>query len=871
MTDASDRLKPALADRYTIERELGSGGMATVYLAQDLKHERQVAIKVLRQELAAALGAERFHQEIKIAANLHHPHILPLYDSGEADGFLYYVMPYEEGQSLRDKLAKEGELPVPEAVRILRDVVDALSHAHKHNVVHRDIKPDNVMLSERHALVTDFGVAKAVSEATGAQKLTTEGVALGTPAYMAPEQAAADPHIDHRADIYAVGVIAYELLTGRTPFVGNTQQELLAAHVTQTPDPVTKYRESVPPSLAELVMKCLEKKAADRWQTAEELLPQLEALATPSGGVTPTGTSPINRVAKHRWMMAGGTVGVAIVVAVIAVLAAIPRGSGVRLDPNHVVVAEFRNETGDPSLDQFGSRVGHWITQGLQAAAIPVTPWDLALEAWEYVESEAEERRVRDRIIALAEETGAGIVISGALYRVGTDSIEVQVSMVDALNGGLLGSVGPVRGIGTSESEIIANVQQQVMAFAALRFDESLSDWADAVGEPPTYDAYQAFSEGQSRQWSGEYEEAEREYRRASQLAPTWAQPRIRLVVVLSNRQRPFEADSVLRVLEGFGERLTPYERAAVMARRARLQGDRVAYYRYVRRAGALAPRSPDEFNVAVGAWRLRNRPAEAVEVLEAIDPERGWAREWFGYWEVMVGSLRNLGMHREALEVITRGCQLHPDRTRSCLGLRARELAALGDVDEVKRVLDILEAEPDVQSNPSGLVRPVEVLHIDGLDDVERDVLESVLEWFANRPLGEASSMDYRFWYGKALYLDGRNDDAFSVVDALVDDFPDDVRSRGFRGFICASSGDSAQALEDARWLEDYEWLGAFGDQTSYWRTVIAGALGDRERVAELLRDADTWWDWANASFSIELDPLRDYPEFQELMRPKG
>ena len=215
MADLLERLKAALADRYTIERELGSGGMATVYLSQDLKHERQVAVKVLRPELAAALGPERFHQEIKIAANLTHPHILPLHDSGDADGFLYYVMPHIEGESLRQKLVHEGELPIAEAVRILRDIVEALDHSHRHGVVHRDIKPDNVMLSGRHAVVTDFGVAKAVSEATGRQMVTTAGVALGTPSYMAPEQAAADENIDHRADIYALGAMGYELLTGR--------------------------------------------------------------------------------------------------------------------------------------------------------------------------------------------------------------------------------------------------------------------------------------------------------------------------------------------------------------------------------------------------------------------------------------------------------------------------------------------------------------------------------------------------------------------------------------------------------------------------------------------------------------------------------
>jgi tRNA A-37 threonylcarbamoyl transferase component Bud32/tetratricopeptide (TPR) repeat protein len=293
MTDPKAELQAALTGRYEILRELGAGGMATVYLAHDVRHDRKVALKVLRPELAATLGPDRFLNEIRIAANLAHPHVLPVHDSGEAGGFLYYVMPYIAGESLRDKLAREGELPVAEAARILRDVADALAAAHAQGVVHRDIKPDNVLLSGRHALVMDFGVAKAVSEATGRQQLTTVGVALGTPHYMAPEQAAADPHIDHRADIYAVGVVAYELLTGRPPFAGTSSQQILAAHVTETPDPVTKLRPSVPPALALLVMKCLEKKPADRWQRADELVPVLEALATPSGGITPTATQPV--------------------------------------------------------------------------------------------------------------------------------------------------------------------------------------------------------------------------------------------------------------------------------------------------------------------------------------------------------------------------------------------------------------------------------------------------------------------------------------------------------------------------------------------------------------------------------------------------
>ena len=289
MTESFDRLSLALADHYRLERELGAGGMATVYLAHDLKHDRKVAVKVLREELSASLGKERFLREIKVAAALQHPHILPLYDSGEADGLLFYVMPYVDGLSLRDKLTKEGELPIGDAVRILRDIADALSEAHRHGVVHRDLKPENVMLRGRHALVMDFGVAKALSEATGRQSLTTVGVALGTPTYMAPEQAVADPHVDHRADLYAFGVVAYELLAARPPFTGASPQQILAAHVTAAAEPVTTHR-AMPPALAALVMRCLEKRPADRPQSAEELITQLEAVLTPSGGITPTAT-----------------------------------------------------------------------------------------------------------------------------------------------------------------------------------------------------------------------------------------------------------------------------------------------------------------------------------------------------------------------------------------------------------------------------------------------------------------------------------------------------------------------------------------------------------------------------------------------------
>jgi serine/threonine-protein kinase len=257
--------------------------MATVYLARDLKHQRLVAIKVLHPKLAATLGAARFVREVSIAANLTHPHILPLHDSGESGPFLYYVMPYIEGESLRDRLVREGKLPVGEATRILHQVADALSYAHSRGIVHRDVKPENIMLAGRNAVVADFGIAKALSAASDATQtdgltaLTTVGVVIGTPAYMAPEQAMGDPDVDQRVDIYAWGAVAYEMLTGKQPFRGSTQQEILSAQITQAPDPITRDGVAVTSVLTEVISKSLERNPGDRWQSVEEFLPQLES------------------------------------------------------------------------------------------------------------------------------------------------------------------------------------------------------------------------------------------------------------------------------------------------------------------------------------------------------------------------------------------------------------------------------------------------------------------------------------------------------------------------------------------------------------------------------------------------------------------
>jgi serine/threonine-protein kinase len=276
VTDTLPRLAAALAGRYRVARELGAGGMATVYLAHDERHERDVAIKVLHPDLGAALGAERFLAEIKVTAKLQHPHILPLLDSGAADGLLYYVMPYVAGETLRTRMARERQLPVADAVRLAREVASAMDYAHRQGVIHRDIKPENILLQDGNALVADFGIALAVQTA-GGQRMTQTGLSLGTPQYMAPEQATGERQIDARADVYALGAVTYEMLAGEPPFTGPTVQAIVARLLAESPRPITDQRRAVPPQVEAAVFRALEKLPADRFATAAEFAEALRA------------------------------------------------------------------------------------------------------------------------------------------------------------------------------------------------------------------------------------------------------------------------------------------------------------------------------------------------------------------------------------------------------------------------------------------------------------------------------------------------------------------------------------------------------------------------------------------------------------------
>jgi hypothetical protein len=386
----TERLETALAGRYKIHRKLGEGGMASVYLAEDLKHERNVALKILKPELAAVIGAERFLAEIKTTANLQHPHILPLFDSGEADSFLYYVMPYIEGESLRERLDREGQLGVEEAARIAREVADALDYAHRNDVIHRDIKPANILLHDGRPVVADFGIALAIS-AAGGGRMTETGLSLGTPHYMSPEQASADRDLSARSDVYSLGCVLYEMLAGQPPHTGPSAQSVLVRILTEDPRPITELRRSAPPNVAAAVTKAIEKLPADRFDTAQQFIDALEdtsfahtsvprARPATAAQALPTEDAP---AARARKVKLGAAIGVAAVATVLAAIGWLRPSGPAPVRRMVMVLDSTRSDFGPSSvISPDGSQVVYtgaagrlWLRplQSLESRPIPQT------------------------------------------------------------------------------------------------------------------------------------------------------------------------------------------------------------------------------------------------------------------------------------------------------------------------------------------------------------------------------------------------------------------------------------------------------------------------------------------------------------------
>jgi len=414
-----EALKANLADRYTLERELGAGGMATVYVAHDVKHNRKVALKVLKPELAAALGAQRFLQEIQVTGNLQHPHILPLYDSGSADGALFYVMPLVQGESLRDRLAREKLLTIDETIRIMQQVAGALDFAHRQGVIHRDIKPENILLQDREALIADFGIALALAEA-GGDRLTGTGLSLGTVQYMSPEQATGERDLDARSDVYALGAVAYEMLAGEPPVTGPSQRAMIAKLMTERPTPLRVVRDVVPKSLDDAIMRALAKTPTDRFPSAREFASAMTAAAQPRRTRTRT--------------IVGAVLGIVVIVSVLGVYAFARNGSsgasrsattGARTSDGirSIAVLPLDNYSGDSTQDYFAEGMTDELTAALATISqLRVTSRGSAMQF---------QGKKRPPTPQIANALDVDAIVEGSVSRSG-DKVRITAQLIDA-------------------------------------------------------------------------------------------------------------------------------------------------------------------------------------------------------------------------------------------------------------------------------------------------------------------------------------------------------------------------------------------------------------------------------------------------------
>ena len=684
--DLRDQVQRALGDAYVLERELGGGGMSRVFVARDVALERDVVLKVLAPELAEGLSADRFTREIRLTAALQEPHIVPVLAAGvTAEGLPYYSMPFVRGESLRARM-DSGKLPLDEALSVLRDVATALEYAHAHGVVHRDIKPENILRSGRTAVVTDFGIAKALSasKATSAGTLTAVGTSLGTPAYMAPEQVSGDD-ADARADIYSWGVLAYELLAGRHPFAASTTaQQLMAAHIAEVPAPLDGVAPNVPAPIAALVMRALAKNPAGRPAHAGDLV---AALTVP-------GVSATQGVGRRRWTWrrtAAVTV-LALVVLTIggwllvpttlrATLRTLVTRAPANFVVNRVVVAPFTDESRDPRLAALGQLIADNLTTGLsRLASLELVDSRTAMVSGEIVRRIPRLFRSNDER-ALGEESGAKVVVAGRYYVVG-DSLYVSVTVLDAETGRMRLAIAPVAGAASAPQAVVAVVTSRVVAALRAASDKELA--SIQLSAPPSLEAFAAFRQAMTVFLAGERTAPDsalfNPLARAHALDPTWPTPLLTAAFVAYRRWEFARADSALAAVASLRDRLAAPDAEALDAIEALARSDVRAAFAAARgaRIPLVSPR------IALTA----RRPRAAMTLLAIEGPDRGLNLALSNdYWGILSLAWIQLGDYDRAEsaahESVRRNAR--PNDLAEFLDVVS---ASRGDVDAVRTAL---------------------------------------------------------------------------------------------------------------------------------------------------------------------------------------
>jgi TolB-like protein/tetratricopeptide (TPR) repeat protein/tRNA A-37 threonylcarbamoyl transferase component Bud32 len=600
MPDSLTALQAALAERYAVQHELGRGGTGTVYLADDLKHQRRVAIKVLEPDLAAMVGGERFLREITLTARLDHPHILPLLDSGEASGFLYYVMPYVEGETLRDRLSREKQLPLDDALAITREVADALGHAHSRGIVHRDIKPENILLAGGHARVADFGIARAVTEA-GGEKLTATGLAVGTPAYMSPEQAAGEQDLNGRSDLYSLGCVLYEMLAGEPPHVGASAQAIFAKRLSEPAPRVSVLRETVPGTVESALTRALARTPADRFNTAGQFTQALISVAE-DGVVLRT------RPVEQRRLVLAAAILMTLAGLSIGLLVVKPIGEPSRAIRS-LVVLPLDNFAAGPEQEYFVEGMHDALTGELaQISALRVISRTSALQYKGSGKSVPE----------IANELNVNAVIAGSVFRAG-DSVRIQVQLIGARPERHLWAQsfeGHLRDALSLMAQVSRSIADVVDAQLAPSEVERLAD--RPVVDPQAYDAWLRASFHASRRTGPDTDACIRSGNQAIGIDPSYA-PAYQILADCYN---------LLTFVSATSPRET-FPRAKEAASRALALDDKLAPA-HASMASALAHYDWDW----AGAEQSYRRALELNSALDRAHGDLGWLLAWLGRFD---------------------------------------------------------------------------------------------------------------------------------------------------------------------------------------------------------------------------------------------
>jgi tetratricopeptide (TPR) repeat protein len=886
-----DRLRTALAGSYQVEGELGRGGMAVVFRAQDLKHSRPVAIKVIRPEVGSVVGAERFHREVRIAARLQHPNIVAVYDSGDAGGTLYYVMPYVAGESLRARIQREGQVPLADALQIARDVAAALEYAHGNGVVHRDIKPENILLSGGRALVLDFGIARALRgdglDGTTLERLTETGLSLGTPAYMSPEQASGSGRLDQRTDVYSLGCVLYEMLTGETPYTGSNARAIIAKLFVEPVPRVRTLRDTVSAAVEHAVTRALAKSPTDRFPSAaafaEALAP--ETLARASTAPAISATMPVTGPRRSRRLVAAAAGAVVVTAGIAAALAlrGSPAASRVPAADRRVLVSTFVNKTGDAANDPVGRMAADWISHGLvQTGLVDVVQPPAGADS-------------------APAATGATIVISGAYYRNG-DSLELQAQVADADSGQILRAVGPIRVPATSPVEGIDRLSERLMGALAVLVDPHFKEWARRTPTVPTYDAYREFVEGMDLYQKADWEQAIKRLRLATELDPSFTLARLWLAEAHLNAAMNIDehwaipVDSLLSLPDEVRTRLPPLDRAILDYRVAQRAGDRTGALDAARRAAALWP---DRYANSAALYALvSRRPREAAEWLELSDGEHGYTSGWGEHWWYLSIARHWLGDHRQELTDALRARRRLPEDPRM-VQHQAQALVGLGQIRPAVQLMDsALTAalvHGDLWDALTATINATGELHAHGYPAEARAVAATVLERARARTARPGADSrpaaledEYTGMLLQLAYAAERWDQVRTLADSLLGAKPTNLVALSSLASLAARRGDRAEAgrligVIATRKLPPrvtiYVPLHPEDALAESWYAGarVAALLGDRQEAVRLLNVVAQ--QHAHLLFirfwrlhqEIDFASLRDYPPFQALLTPEG